>query len=225
MQPLKKSKDATPCCKICFKEIKCDAFHQIFSNQTICSNCIKNLKPEFIEFKIKNCKAIAIYRYDDLIKGMIFQYKGCHDYELKSVFLNYVKNFLKIMYFSYIIVPMPSYFKDDEIRGYNHVEEIFKELNLKMEKVLVKNKKHKQSDLNYTERHKVKEVLEAKNAEKIRNKKILLVDDICTTGSSLRAAIDILKEYNPKTIEVLVIAKREFSEEERAKLSEKIEIL
>ena len=137
MQPLKKSKDATPCCKICFKEIKCDAFHQIFSNQTICSNCIKNLKPEFIEFKIKNCKAIAIYRYDDVIKGMIFQYKGCHDYELKSVFLNYVKNFLKIMYFSYIIVPMPSYFKDDEIRGYNHVEEIFKELNLKMEKVLV----------------------------------------------------------------------------------------
>ena len=120
---------------------------------------------------------------------------------------------------------MPSYFKDDEIRGYNHVEEIFKELNLKMEKVLVKNKKHKQSDLNYTERHKVKEVLEAKNAAKIRNRKILLVDDICTTGSSLRAAIDILKEYNPKRIGVLVNAKREFSEEERAKLSEKIEIL
>ena len=42
-----------------------------------------------------------------------------------------------------------------------------------------------------------------------------------------RAAITpyILKAYNPKTIEVLVIAKREFSEEERAKLSEKIEIL
>ena len=120
---------------------------------------------------------------------------------------------------------MPSYFRDDEERGFNHVEEIFSELKLPMLKVLIKNKKHKQSDLGYFERHKVKDVLEVVDGERIKNKNILIVDDICTTGSSLSAAIELIKKFEPKSIKILVIAKREFSKEEREILEGKIEIL
>ena len=43
--------------------------------------------------------------------------------------------------------------------------------------------------------------------KKITNQKILLVDDIYTTGSTVNECSKILKQANPKTIGVLVLAK------------------
>ena len=38
-------------------------------------------------------------------------------------------------------------------------------------------------------------------------KKVLVVDDVFTTGSSVRAVIDLIKQGKPKKIAVLVVAK------------------
>jgi predicted amidophosphoribosyltransferase len=35
----------------------------------------------------------------------------------------------------------------------------------------------------------------------------LIVDDVYTTGSSVKAAISLIKKYNPKEIRVLTVAK------------------
>ena len=40
--------------------------------------------------------------------------------------------------------------------------------------------------------------------------KILIVDDVITTGATLRASINLIKSLKPKTIEILTMAKREF---------------
>lgn len=191
----------------------------------ICTNCLRKLKPYLIEFKVNGVHGSAVYVYDDMVKNMIFQYKACHDYELNKVFLNHIRNDLRILYFWYHIVPMPSYFEEDIARGFNHVEEIFKNLNLPMLKVLKKNKRHKQSDLSYEERKSIKEVLEIENGELLTGKNILLVDDICTTGASLSAAVDLIRKYKPKNIEIFVVAKREFTKEEKEIISKKVEIV
>ena len=43
--------------------------------------------------------------------------------------------------------------------------------------------------------------------KKITNKPVLLVDDVCTTGSTLKACIRLLKQHGVKKIQVLVMSK------------------
>ena len=94
-----------------------------------------------------------------------------------------------------------------------------------MYEVFKKVSNHKQSNLSYLERQNVGNVLSIDNAEIIKNKNVLIVDDICTTGATLKALIELIKPFNPKQIKVLVIAKRDMSEEEISKIKNSHEIL
>ena len=172
----------------------------------LCEQCFEKLNAKFIGFKIGAIKGVAIYEYTDFIKELIYKYKGCYDYELKDVFLYRYINYLRIMYRGYYVVPAPSFHLDDEKRGFNHVIEIYKALKLEILPIIKKIEAHKQSDMSYKKRFNVKKVFAIDNVN-LKDKKILLVDDIFTTGSTLMSCIDLLKEKGAKKIEVLVIAK------------------
>ena len=53
----------------------------------------------------------------------------------------------------------------------------------------------------------VKNVYKIKNQDRIINKKILLVDDIYTTGATLNECSKILKQAGAEQIDVFTIAK------------------
>ena len=53
----------------------------------------------------------------------------------------------------------------------------------------------------------VKNVYKIQNMDKIINKKILLVDDIFTTGATLNECSKILKQTGAKKVDVFTIAK------------------
>lgn len=165
------------------------------------------MNAKFKCFEIGTIKAMAIYDYNETIKKLIYQFKGCYDYELKDVFLFRYVTYLKWKFSDYILVPAPSSKVDDEKRGFNHVIEIYKCLGLEMVDVIKKTSKEKQSDKTSKDRLKVNNILVGHNLEKVRGKKILLVDDIYTTGSTIFRMIEIVKSAKPKDIKVLVIAK------------------
>ena len=178
----------------------------------ICDRCLFKLKPIFKFFKIDGVDALSIYEYDELIKEKINLYKGCEDYELKDIFVEPFKLELEAIYDGYKIVPIPSYFEDDQKRCFNHVVEIFKCLDLKMYRCLIKTENIKQKELNYEDRQKIGDILEFDKNFVVKNKKILIVDDVITTGASMKAAIKIIKNNGAKKIKVLCIAKRELEE-------------
>ena len=107
----------------------------------------------------------------------------------------------------YVIVPIPSSKVDDEKRGFNHVVEIFKSLGLPMYMVIEKNSREKQSSKNKKDRLNVESILVTKNIESLKGKKVLIVDDIYTTGATMFKTIELVKQGKPKKIKVLVIAK------------------
>ena len=203
---MKRLKEPTEICKICFKEYYRNSLRTIFLNDHICYSCYKKFNPVFINHKIEGIKVTSIYYYDEDIKTFLYQLKGCYDIELASVFLANFKYLLKIRYFNYYIVPIPSYHLEDEQREFNHVEEIFKCLNLPMLKILYKSEKYKQSNQKAKDRHLISNFLKVSDLEKVKNKRILLVDDVITTGSTLKAAIALLKKGNPKCIRILTLA-------------------
>lgn len=207
-------KDTTKICKICFEPIKFDSFHTLLNDSYVCYRCLKQMNPIFKNFKIDDVKALAIYHYNDYLRKLIFQYKGCLDYELKDIFITPYLKELKILYKNYYMLIIPSSKEKIIERGFNHCLEMFKPLNLKIIEPIEKIKDEKQSDKSYLERQKVKENLKLVNKEIIKNKKILVVDDICTTGATLKAVVSLLKEAKPKKIKILVVAKRDFTKKE-----------
>ena len=165
------------------------------------------MNPKFIKFNAFGYEALAIYDYNETIKKLIYVFKGCYDYELKDVFLNRFINYLKVRFQGYIVVPIPSHKIDDEKRGFNHVYEIVKTLGLPIEKILIKKKNIKQSSLKYKDRLKSRSNLELKPNINIKNKKVLIVDDVFTSGSTIYHALSLVKTLSPKTIKILVVSK------------------
>lgn len=104
------------------------------------------------------------------------------------------------------MIPAPSYQKNDEERGFNHVEEMFSVLNLKMKKCIHKTKQVKQADLTTKERQEIGSVLEIDNVD-LSGKNVLLVDDVYTTGSTIKAMINLVRQKGAKKIKVLLMSK------------------
>lgn len=156
--------------------------------------------------KFDNVNVLSIFEYDEAIKSVLFQIKGLGDISLASNMLEKFCAYLKIRYHGYYLVPAPSVKESDVIRGFNHVEEIFKPLKLEFLCIVTKRLEFKQSDLSYVERQNVGKKLDIKDGKKVEGKKILIVDDLKTTGATIRAMINLIKPYKPKKIEVLTLA-------------------
>ena len=173
----------------------------------ICSKCQNELEPKFIRFKINGYKATSIYDYTPFIKNLIYTYKGCFDYEMNEVFLNLFFKEIKLKYKGYKIIPIPSYYKDDETRGFNHVVEAFKRLDLELLQIIKKTAHHKQADRGSNDRKEIKKYLVLKSNISLEKQRVLIVDDIYTTGATMKAAINLVEKLNPREIKVLVLAK------------------
>ena len=112
-----------------------------------------------------------------------------------------------------IIGAVPIHKKRKDERGYNQSELIAKELaksipNLEYKKILTKTKNNKrQSELNKEERiQNVKDVYEIQNKPIIKNKKIVLFDDIYTTGNTVNECSRVLKENGAKEVLAITLA-------------------
>ena len=112
------------------------------------------------------------------------------------------------------IIPVPISTKIKMQRGYNQsfliAKKIAKSLNLEIiNNCLYKDKNIiEQSKLNKEDRQKnIQGVYKLINKEKLKNKKILLIDDIYTTGSTVNECSRTLRQAEIKEIGVFTIAK------------------
>lgn len=127
------------------------------------------------------------------------------DIALSMVFLSPFKNYLELIYKDYIILPIPSTLSSDKKRGFNHVKEIAKTLNLKVKEVFYKSKDYKQTSQRFEKRKEIKNVIKLKGTLD-KTKKYLLLDDVITSGSTIKTCVDLLKKQGIKHVKVLVIS-------------------
>ena len=195
-------------CKLCFEKIHFNGINALIKNRMICQKCYNGF--ELINKKeyINGIEVRYLYEYNDFLKKNIYLLKGCYDIELKDIFLDRWKYILRLIYKGYLLVPVPSYFESDNKRGFNHVEEIFSSLKLKSNKCLKKTKDIKQANLSKKQREKIDKVLTIENGEILKGKKVLIVDDIYTTGSTLNACINLVRKYYPKVLKCLILCKK-----------------
>jgi len=114
----------------------------------------------------------------------------------------------------YILIPVPLEKKKLKWRGFNQAEEIGKELAKFLKIPLIKDALVKiketlpQIELSEEERKEnIKDAFSIKNGNQILGKKILLVDDIYATGSTLEEYAKVLKKAGVKEIIEIVVAR------------------
>lgn len=180
----------------------------LFFYPNYCLSCLREILPVLQIFTFHRIEVFTLYEYDEKMQSLIYQLKGCYDIEISDVFLCRYYRELSLYFFDYYMVPIPSYHEDDEQREFNHVEEIFKYLKLPMIKVLEKCAVFKQASHHKKERSEIAKFIRfIGKTEQIKNKKILIVDDVFTTGSTLKACIDLINQHHPKCVKALIISK------------------
>ena len=163
-------------------------------------------------------KHLYIFKYEGIIKERLIKYKFNERNYIYKAFVKFMLKNKKICDFlkNYdIIILVPIHTKRRMERGYNQSALIAKAISKKipqidyLEDVLIKKINNKpQSTKNKSERkNNVIAAYYMKNKEKINNKKILLLDDIYTTGNTVNECCKILQSANPKCIDVITIAK------------------
>ena len=183
-------------CLICFKNVE-----ETINNTHVCNACLK--KFEVIEkvLKVEGKECLILYKYNDFFKELLYRYKGCFDYVLKDAFLTNYLIKLKFKYRKRKIICAPSYFKENQKRGFNHVFEIAKLLDLEIIDCLRKTKNYKQSDQKMNERYQIQNVIKIDKTKLKGVKRVLLIDDVTTSLSTLKTIIRLL----PTNIDVKVL--------------------
>lgn len=206
--------------------LKCVGCGKI-GDKYLCIRCKARLgikvETHFEKYRNKNFERhIYLFKYNGWIREQIIRYKFRNNAYLYRLFLQLIieiNNTGKFLYNYDYIIPIPISKKRKKERGYNQSELIAKGIASKINdisfaKIINKKIDNKaQSTLTQKERisnvkgvYVVNEKVIAK-FDDIRNKKILLIDDIFTTGNTVNEAARVLRDYGIKSIDVFTIAK------------------
>lgn len=200
------------CNTIC-KESLCNECEEKIQSKLICN--IDNYENDNAKYFSKH---LYLFKYNDEIRQKILDYKFNDKAYLYKTFSKIIIKNEKICGFlkKYdIIIPVPIHKKRMNIRGYNQSELITKEIAKKIDNITIENNillkiqnTKPQSTLNKLERsNNIKNAYIIKNADKVKNKKVLLFDDIFTTGNTTNECSKLLKLSGAKDIGIITLAK------------------
>jgi competence protein ComFC len=212
-----------PKCIFCTKLLKSN------TKIEICQECYKKIPfitrySDYIERFLKSSdvdlicfdKIICICEYKGIIKESIirFKYFGRASY-YRTFAIIIANNFKKItdIHGFDIIIGVPLHKRRERNRGYNQASLISKELGRILNipdksRLLIRDKYTKtQSLLHKNERYfNVKDAFRVTNENEVKDRSILLIDDVLTTGYTLNECSKVLKKAGAKKVYAVVIA-------------------
>lgn len=198
-------------CLICFKSFNdnCSLSNFFSFNKIICNKCLSQFKILNLQVKIHGIETWFLYEYNQFLRKLIYQYKGCYDIVLKDVFFYQFLKKIKQKYHHYIIVYPPSNEEDDQKRGFRHIEKMIECLHMPHLNLFYKKISYKQSANYYKNRQKIASIIDIFPIKLDLNKKYLIVDDIFTSGATLKTIIKLLlnKGLKENQIKALILSK------------------
>lgn len=189
----------------------------------LCLNCTKEitfLYPPLSEYQTKEHaffdKTISITAYKEPLISLIHLFKYCNLEYLAPFFsLLMAKHLLKTGFNvnNYdLITAVPLHKYKLKIRGYNQAEKIAQNLSnylqIPLRNDIIENIKFRPSQTKLTPHKRQQSIVGIFKASKeVKNKRIILIDDIMTTGSTVTSCSQALKEKGAGHITVITLSK------------------
>jgi competence protein ComFC len=193
-------------------------FYLTDKQRIICSSCWKKLV-KFGSIKINKSKnenvnrIYILYKFNETVRQLIHLFKYDRFLSLAEYLaIEIMKSYPLLAKNNYsCIIPVPLHKTRKRERGYNQssllAKQIGSHLNIPvLDKTLIRTRNTlSQTKLNQQKRREnVWKSIECKSS--FKDKKILLVDDIITTGNTLQECVRALRSAEVKSVDLLTIA-------------------
>ena len=189
-----------PCCKKCGKPIR-------YEEQEYCHDC----QGREVSFE----QGRSIWLHKGLVKQSVYQFKYHNKRAYSKVYAREMSRLYGALLQKWnpdVLIPVPLHRKRRRVRGYNQADVLAKEigrsLNLPVAYNIVKRHRYTnpQKELNKRQRnHNLKDAFCVKNLPE-EVKKVVIIDDIYTTGSTIDAIAEKLKEKGVQKVWFLTIS-------------------
>ncbi|MBU3074587.1 ComF family protein [Clostridium estertheticum] len=187
-------------------------------SEALCTVCRKKLRRSQESFYIGSSEeeyiARSVFYYSSIVKELIIRLKYKNDFICGEILAKYMLESVKNNYLEFDLISyVPMTKRALKNRGYNQSEFLAKYLSqflsIPVTCNLIKTEDTKdQIGLSGDQRwDNMKKCFEIKGSEFIKNKNILLVDDVITTGATAFHCAHMLKENGANNIFILTIAK------------------
>lgn len=187
----------------------CGRFYEADGDSHECQKCLWESPPFTIH---RSCA-----RYSGTLKDIILLYKYRHFEILGKVLAEFAHTSLGkddgLWQGVEAVIPVPLHPKKQKQRGFNQSEIIAKEIARLKKKEYVGGRLVKvrnvlpQTSLEAGERERnVKGAFDVVNSERLKGKVVLLVDDVYTTGSTIRECSAVLKKAGAREVRAFTIA-------------------
>lgn len=175
----------------------------------ICPLCTGKIK------RVKETDGIIAYGYySGVLKQLILEFKYKKNFVAGMILVEFLFDLIKDSDISIDgIVFIPSSKKALKQRGFNQCEYLANELSKKVKvdlyKDIIKVKNTKEQKLlSKEDRFKnISGAFDLKDNNNIKNKRLLLIDDVVTTGATVYECEKILKKNGAESIKILTVAK------------------
>lgn len=201
-----------PNCKSCGRPFEFDN-----GVNTICPTCIKDKRP-VIKYN-RSC-----FEYSNIAKSMIFAFKFYDKTNLAKIFAKWMvkagedffKDNKRNIKTPDVIVPVPLHWTRLITRKYNQsallANELSKLTDIEVNHQVLKRGKKTKPQVQFNGKARVKNVRDAFVVRKnkgieVKGKTILLIDDVYTTGATIKECAKALKKEGAEHIYSLTIAK------------------
>ncbi len=169
----------------------------------ICQDCSKKFQraDNKEECDILN-QVTSLYTYNEAMRDYLHQYKFLQDVQLSHVFARELRSYLPA---KAIIVPIPMHSEKKIQRTFAHIDELLKSAGIPYTHLLDKLDTEAMGEKSKAQRLAMKPLFAIKEGTAIQQKTYILVDDIYTTGTTLRHAATVLKEAGAVRVEALTL--------------------
>jgi competence protein ComFC len=190
------------CCVRCSRPFEGLAVE--FRKGDLCYDCVRwEQDPEWSGILERN---ISLYEYNDFLREFIGRFKFRGDYILAKYFNASLNKAVKELKYD-LLVPIPLSEERLYERGFNQSEALIIETGLTPTFLLKRTHTEKQSKKSRRERIHLEDIFKFVEEGDVVGKKVVLVDDIYTTGSTIMHAGKILKQHGASDILSITVAR------------------